>query len=231
MVEEPLRQVPLGGWTAPLHLVAQPIVVLKTGALVGVEVLTRVSVTAGPAPRPDQYWATAAAVDPRMAEVLDRWVWQEARRYMRGAGRAFVNTTPVSLSGMVPVWEGQSVQDTGCEVSHPQAVDALGWEHLAAYQAAGGWVVWDASMPEDLAATTLAPNVVKIPRRWSHGVSDNPEAAQVVYQWIDAIHAVGAQAVALGVERLQDARWFEAHGADWGQGYYWGAPTGFGGLR
>lgn len=235
MVEEPLRPVsvpvPLGGWTAPLHLVAQPIVVLASGALVGVEVLTRVSVATGPAPRPDHYWATAAAVDPRMATVLDRWVWQEAQRYMRGAGRAFVNTTVVSLTGVDPVWRGLTVSGTACEVSHPQAVDARGWDHLKAYRAAGGWVVWDASTPEDLVQAPHLPDVVKIPRRWSHGVAQAPETAQIVHDWIGAIHAAGAMAVALGVEDARDARWFEEHGADWGQGYYWGAPTGFGGGR
>ena len=235
MVEEPLRpvcvSVPLGVWTAPLHLVAQPIVVLASGALVGVEVLTRVSVATGPAPRPDHYWATAAAVDPQMATVLDRWVWQEAQRYMRGAGRTFLNTTVVSLAGEDPVWLGLVLSDTACEVGHPQAVDDRGWAHLATYQAAGGWVVWDASDPADLTRTLHLPNVVKIPRRWSHGVSDNAEAARMVHDWILAIHNAGAIAVALGVEHVQDARWFEAHGADWGQGYYWGAPAGFGGLR
>lgn len=231
MIEEPLCPVPRGGWIAPLHLVAQPIVSLGSGVLVGAEVLTRVSVLTGPAPRPDQYWATAAAVDPQMAAVLDRWVWQEAQRYMQDLGRAFVNTTPMSLAGVDPAWRGLVVQGTACEIADPQAVDARGREHLTAYQTAGGWIVWDASTPEDLVSAPLLPNVVKIPRRWSHGIADNAEAAHIVEDWIAAIHGVGAQVVALGVERLADVRWFETHGTDWGQGYYWGAPTGMAGLR
>jgi EAL domain-containing protein (putative c-di-GMP-specific phosphodiesterase class I) len=228
--DEPVARA-VSAWIAPLHVVAQPIVSLQSGALIGVEVLTRIAVASGPSPRPDQYWATVSAVEPAAVRRLDRWVWREARRYVRDAGRAFVNTTPVSVTPPDAPWDGLSPASTACELPHPGLVPAAGWDALAAYQRAGGWVVWDAARPDDPWDTPVRPNVIKIGRTWSHGIArSNPSAASVA-RWMAAAHAAGAHVVALGVERAEDAAWFARHGADWGQGYYWGAPQGLGGFR
>lgn len=230
MVDEPMRRAS-GAWLAPLHLVAQPIVALSSGTLVGVEVLARISVVSGPAPRPDQYWATVSAVDPDAVRTLDRWVWREASGSVGEVGRAFVNTTPSSLLSPDPPWRDVVPARSACEIPRPGQVPPAGWEGLAAYQAAGGWVVWDAARPDDPWDTPVTPNVIKIGREWSHGVARHDPTAATVARWIRVAQAAGARVVALGVERREDAAWFAHHGADWGQGYYWGAPQGLGGFR
>ncbi len=218
-------------WVAPLYLVAQPMVSLTTGALWGIEILTRVSVAHGPTPRPDQYWQSAVSVDPEAAWTLDRWVWREALRYADGLGiPVFVNTTPSILPNAPGIWAGHERVATGCEVTRPGFVPEAGWPALATYQAQGGLVVWDGSHPDDAETPwPVSADVIKVPRRYSHGIATAPPHYQgVVARWMDRIHAGGALVVALGVERPDDAQWMQTHHADVGQGFYWGAIRGLG---
>ncbi len=218
-------------WVAPLHLVAQPMVSLATGSLWGIEILTRVTVAHGPTPRPDQYWQSAVSVDPEAAWTLDRWVWREALRYADGLGvPVFVNTTPSILPNAPGIWAGHERVPTGCEITRPGFVSAPGWVPLAGYQRSGGLVVWDGSVPEDLESPwPVTANLVKIPRRYSHGIASTSTHRQhSVAAWMDRIHEIGALVVALGVEQPEDAQWMVRHHADVGQGFYWGAIRGLG---
>lgn len=219
-------------WVAPLHLVAQPMIALRDGTLFGVEVLARVSVAHGPTPRPDQYWSSAAAVDPEAAWTLDRWVWREALLYAQGLDVVVaVNTTPSILPHAAAVWRGHAQVASACEIPRPGFVPVAGWEPLAAYQAQGGRVVWDASAPEDFAQTwPVVPDLVKIPRHLSHGIAKaSPRVQGIVTDWIARLHdSPRTRVVALGVEDPADAEWVIRHGADIGQGFFWGRAHGMG---
>jgi EAL domain-containing protein (putative c-di-GMP-specific phosphodiesterase class I) len=229
-----VRDDPVDGsaWVAPLHLVAQPMVSLRDGTLFGVEVLARVTVAHGPTPRPDQYWSSAVAVDPDAAWTLDRWVWREALLYAQGLDVVVaVNTTPSILPHAASVWTGHAQVASACEIPRPGFVPSEGWPVLAAYQAQGGRVVWDASLPEDLAtAWPVVPDLVKIPRQFSHGIATaSPRIQAIVAAWIAQIHASPRTLVAaLGIEHPDDAAWMTAQGVDIGQGFFWGRAHGLG---
>ncbi|MEZ5988263.1 MAG: EAL domain-containing protein [Planctomycetota bacterium] len=70
----------------------------------------------------------------------------------------------------------------------------------------------------------LEPDVVKLDRRYVHGVAGHPEIRQCLGRLVAVVRALGAEPVAEGIETREDLQVLLDLGVDLGQGYFWGRP-------
>lgn len=70
----------------------------------------------------------------------------------------------------------------------------------------------------------LEPDVVKIDRKYVHGVARNGGRLRKLRRLAGVIGALGARAVAEGIERREDLEVVQGIGIEYGQGWLWGRP-------
>jgi EAL domain-containing protein (putative c-di-GMP-specific phosphodiesterase class I) len=81
------------------------------------------------------------------------------------------------------------------------------------------------------ALIVLEPDVVKIDRRFVHGVAGSVRARRVLERLVGTARALEATVVAEGVERAADAEVLRDIGVPFAQGYLFGRPSADGALR
>lgn len=72
--------------------------------------------------------------------------------------------------------------------------------------------------------TSLPASVIKIDRSLTSGIAATPDAEAVVHSVISMAHILDRTIVAEGVETATQHQWLQAHGCDFGQGYFYGPP-------
>ena len=76
----------------------------------------------------------------------------------------------------------------------------------------------------------LAPDVVKIDRRFVRGVANDTGQAKAFGRLVEVIQTIGARAIAEGIETPEDRRTVQSLGVEYGQGHLWGTRTSGGGT-
>lgn len=78
------------------------------------------------------------------------------------------------------------------------------------------------------ALLVLEPDVVKIDRRFVHGIATDARLRRQFARLVRIGRAIGAEIIAEGVEREVDRRVLLEHGVELAQGYLWGRPSELG---
>ncbi|MDA0180374.1 EAL domain-containing protein [Solirubrobacter phytolaccae] len=211
-----------------IRIVAQPIVDLVTGRIVGHEALSRFDRRLGWGP---QQWfgcahacglgarLEAAAIDAALC-VPDRpagtYLTVNVSPSTLGT-RALGEVLPCDLSGLVfELTENESI-----------SADPTLPATLRGYRRRGAQFALDdvGSGHARLAdIALLAPELVKLDRSLITSLDDDPARASAVEELVHAALSTGAQVCAEGVETLQQLRWLHRAGVTHVQGYLLGRP-------
>lgn len=71
----------------------------------------------------------------------------------------------------------------------------------------------------------LQPNVVKIDRKWINKMYQHPSRQRSLQRLIKVIGSLGAEAIAEGIENVEDFDFLKSFGVKYGQGYLLGKPV------
>jgi len=75
------------------------------------------------------------------------------------------------------------------------------------------------------ALIVLEPDIVKIDRRFVHGVAKDAGRTRDLRRLAGVLQGLGAQVIAEGVESQSDVDALIPIGIEFGQGYYWDKPS------
>jgi EAL domain-containing protein (putative c-di-GMP-specific phosphodiesterase class I) len=75
------------------------------------------------------------------------------------------------------------------------------------------------------ALIVLEPDIVKIDRRFVHGVSKDAGRSRDLRRLAGVLQGLGAEVIAEGVESRHDIETLIPMGIEFGQGYFWDKPT------
>ena len=223
-----------------LRAVFQPLVEVRSGAIVAHEALAR-----APFSQPDLTveCMLRASQEERCLKnfelacvelAFERWVDSHAR------GQLFVNMSAVTLmllhsadlSGLIlermrkhgipPRRVGLDVTDYGLLPDLDLLVAAL-----KPLRAAGMMVALDDFKPSDRGMQAWAkvlPNVVKLAARWTQNLAHEPEQAKTVESLVRLTRKHDSLLVAKAVESEDTLRAVARLGVNWAQGYFLGSP-------
>jgi diguanylate cyclase (GGDEF)-like protein len=217
-----------------LESVAQPILRLCDGQLVGYELLAR-SRQPG-LEQPDEFFGLAAR-EARLVP-LDRACFDQALRASRGLPRelvAHINLYPATLLEVPPERLLNALDGAGprllVELSEQQILGDPSYLRPAirALRAAGlelgiDDVGFGRSCLESL--VLLEPEWIKLDRRMVHGLAQDPGQRRALARLLALSEALGARVVAEGIETRADLAVLLDHGVERGQGFLWGPPRG-----
>lgn len=233
------------GWLAEMirdkRLVSmlQPILDLKTRGLFAYECLVR-GVVETKLVSPDRLFevARASGMLPQL-DVAARRAAVSAASRREGDHRIFVNFTPSTVydprfclrTTLEAIREvGIPPQRVVFEVVESERIDDVGHVRsvLDAYRAEGFAVALD-DLGSGYASLgllhELRPDFVKIDMGLVRNVDVDPWKATFMAKLLEAAQNVGVRTIAEGIETPGELAWVEAHGADFGQGYFLGRPA------
>jgi len=75
------------------------------------------------------------------------------------------------------------------------------------------------------ALVVLEPDIVKIDRRFIHGISKDAGRARDLRRLVGVVQGLGARIIAEGIERAADVEHLVRMGIELGQGFLWGKPA------
>ncbi len=211
-----------------LRSVYQPIVDLRTGDVVGYEALTRVA--EWPARSPEPWFAAAGRHG--LAGVIEAAALASSvrARPLLDAGQfLMVNVSaPALLHPDVTrtLLAENDLRGLVVGLSDIEAVDAGQLSAvLAGLREHGllvGGCVADGSRSELRRVAAVDPDLVELGPALVRGVADDGIGRRVVHLVLDVARDLAADALAGGVEALEDARWLQRAGAALGQGWLFG---------
>ncbi len=235
MADEDPRELLLRLVKAPqgLFVASQPIVSLRSGAMVGIELFSRGP--PGPLRMPNHLFALAK--EEGMLTSLDL----QCLRACLAATSAIPTQLPVHINLMpstiveVPTSRLAKIFALGddrefcLEISERQFMgDAAPLtEHLSQLRKEGLSLAIDdvGSTPGTLDnVVLLEPDLVKFDRRIVHGAARDPQKRRVLGRMALLMEALGAEVVAEGVENAEDRDLLLDLGISTGQGYLWARP-------
>ena len=219
-----------------VRMVFQPLVDLRTGAVVGLEALVR-GPDGSPFASPRALFAAARQAG-RVAE-LD-WVCRAAAfravldADLPPAMSLFVNIVPEAIATECPpdlvqvVARAESVLRVFVEVTdRALATDPSGVLTTVDRARTMGWGIAIDDVGASRAPLAMLPivgaDVVKLDLR-RLGATDPVDSFAIITSVLRHVEQTGATLVAEGIETEEDAQWARALGATYGQGYYLGAP-------
>jgi diguanylate cyclase (GGDEF)-like protein len=215
-----------------LESVAQPILRLSDGQLVGCELLAR-SRQPG-LERPDEFFGLAAR-EARLVP-LDRACFDQALRASRSLPRelvAHINLYPATLLEVPPERLLEAHDGAGprllVELSEQQILGdpsylqpAIGALRAAGLELGIDDVGFGRSCLESL--VLLEPEWIKLDQRIVRGLAEDPAQRRALARLLALAKALGARVVAEGIETRADLRVLLEQGVERGQGFLWGQP-------
>ncbi len=225
---------------AAWRAVAQPIVSLRTGGVIGYEALTR-PLAPSPLDQPSEFLAAASRVG--LAEKVDR-LWRQASIEQLGpllpAGAAlFLNVAPSvllgktlrasALSALVRTY-GISPDRVVIELTEEESVADFATLRLAfgSFRSEGFMVAIDdvGAGPSTLQAIAeLRPNFIKLDRWLATDIAFDGARRAIVESMVQVAHRTRASVIAEGVESPEQLRALVSLGVDSAQGYLLGRPA------
>jgi EAL domain-containing protein (putative c-di-GMP-specific phosphodiesterase class I) len=218
--------------------VFQPIFELETRDVLGYEALAR-------GPRDTLFETPRAMVSLStrvgMATELDRLCCEAAIAAFAvgpASGKLFLNTLPATLADaawtgerLLPLLEGLGMPPSAVvlEVSERQASPAEEWlDPLVAYREYGFGIALDDVGTGKLARETVVrakPDFLKLDVSLVHDLHENLVQQEILATLIRLARTIGAEVVAEGVERAEEAEALHRAGARFGQGYLFAPPA------
>lgn len=215
-----------------IETVFQPIISVRTGRLIGAELLSRFP---GSERSPEEWFA--GAVDVGLANRLDLLALETgltAAAALPSDVYVSANVSPATLvlpelmdlltrcalppdRLVLEVTEHASVVDYGPLLAAVGAIRARG-ARIAVDDAGAGY----ASFRHIL---SLAPELIKLDRSLVSHIDQDPAKRALATAVVAFAGEMGATIVAEGIERLEEFRTTQALGIDAGQGYFFGRPT------
>jgi PAS domain S-box-containing protein len=210
------------------HPVFQPIVDLGTGAVVGVEALTRF--TAEPMQSPDKWFAAAASVG--LGTELELATLEGALAQLSNIpARAYlsVNVSPAALAAVTPLLRTVDGPRLVVEVTEHEVVED--YEALmrttAELRARGvRFAIDDAGAGYSSLSHVLSllPDIVKLDMTITRGVDDDLARQALARALVEFGGKLGVTIVAEGVETIEELRTLSGIGVSGGQGYFLAHP-------
>ena len=214
--------------TQQFHPVFQPIVDLSTGAVVGVEALTRF--TAEPMQSPDKWFAAAATVG--LGTELELATLERAIAHLPEIPpRAYLslNVSPAVLADAAPLLRSVDGTRVVVEVTEHEVVED--YDTLTAATAelrARGvrFAIDDAGAGYSSLSHVLRllPDIVKIDMSITQGVDEDLARQALARALVDFGGKLGVTIVAEGVETVGELRMLAGLGVACGQGYFLAKP-------
>ena len=225
---------------AHILLVYQPIFDLATMKPVGCEVLMRMR-EEGCVWMPDQ--VIPAILNAGLARQFDHAVSRKAIRELadrlparKEPFRLALNYFPDSIdhATLIPVLQGalQAAGRSDLEICLEVTEHSLSSGLIAevrALKAQGFRIAIDdfgTGYSNLKSVTTLSPDVLKIDRSFVFELEDATVRSNLIPEIVNIARAVGAQAVAEGIENMEQAKLLAALGVRYGQGYALARPMG-----
>ncbi|MDI3297620.1 MAG: EAL domain-containing protein [Bacillota bacterium] len=207
----------------------QPVVDIAAGVVVGHEALARFAGGQDPAA------AFAIAERRGVALQLDALCRAQALRDPPRSGLVFVNLAPATVAAMEDGLVRLHAGSAGPGRIVWELPERAGWPRderaAAAVRAAlppGSRLALDdfgAGSADLEKLVAVRPDVIKLARALTSGVSRSPARAALVEAVLRWARRFGATVVAEGVELREDAEALRRLGVPWGQGFLWGAPA------
>ncbi|MBF9031529.1 EAL domain-containing protein [Rhodobacterales bacterium HKCCE3408] len=217
--------------TDAFHLVFQPIVGLRSGALIGHEALCRFDDR--PEASPVKWFAEAREID--RGPELEMRVIAHALGHMADLPRGSylsVNASPgcIAADGFEALFDTVDAQRVVLEVTDHMAV--TGFDRirppLDALRAKGVRIAVDdagAKLSGLHQIDRIAPEIVKLDRSLVDGIDMDRALRALVGAMVQFARESGAMLVAEGIERAEEAKTLAALGVDCGQGFQFGRPA------
>ena len=185
--------------------------------------------------------AQSAEIIPKIDLVARRSAIECAKRAQIG-GKLFINFAPTAiydpencLATTIALLEEKQIQPTQVcfeVVETEKVVDVADLVGICDfYRARGFGIVLDdlgAGYSSLTLITRLKPSYVKIDIDLIRDVDTDAFKASYTMALIDAAKRVGVRVVCEGVETDGEYQWIRSHGADYVQGFYFGAPSATG---
>jgi EAL domain-containing protein (putative c-di-GMP-specific phosphodiesterase class I) len=210
------------------QVVLQPIVDLATGYRIGAEALSRFPVEWQRPP--DVCFAEAHSVG--LGLELEMLALERAAEHLkRVAGYVAMNVSPATVmtTRCTLLLSGLPMDRIVVELSQSDKVtDYTALDNaLAPLRARGLRLAVDDAVAGFASLQHIVltgPDIIKLDRTITHGVSADPGLTEVVGSLVDFAHGSSTMVVAEGVETAADAAALVSLGVDHGQGYHFGRP-------
>lgn len=210
------------------QVVLQPIVDLSTGYRIGAEALSRFPAEWNRTP--DVCFAEAHAVGVGLE--LEMLALERAAEHLRTvAGYVAMNVSPATVmtTRCTLLLSGLPMDRIVLELSESDKVaDYTALDNALAPLRARGLRLAVDDVVAGFAAlqhiVLTGPDVIKLDRTITHGVSQDAGLTEVVGSLVEFAHGSATKVVAEGIESGEDAAALAALGVDHGQGYHFGRP-------
>ena len=236
MKEELRAALDSGGQVIPYY---QPIVDLRTGALIGLEVLARWAHPSRGVLAPDLFIPLAEEMQlaGQLSQRLMRRVIADARDWPAWLYFAF-NASPGQLReliGMVrnpPAWQEGALDPRRLEIEVTESAViedlAVAREVIALLQAQGTRVVLDdfgVGHSNFFHLRELPFDRIKIDKSFVLDIAHDPRAEACVRAMLAVGQSLGVEMVAEGIESAETARFVATLGCQLGQGFFYAEPV------